>query len=49
GKLGSAVQGPWGSGRLVHTTLVNVLLTNDHRLVIGSVPEAALEAALAGH
>ncbi|MGI8776453.1 MAG: hypothetical protein ACR2LJ_03495 [Acidimicrobiales bacterium] len=49
GKLGSAVQGPWGSGRLIHTTLVNVLLTNDHRLVIGSVPEAALEAALAGH
>jgi len=48
GRLGSAVQGPWGSGRLVHTTLVNVLLTNDHRLVIGSVPEAALEAALAG-
>jgi len=49
GKLGSAVQGPWGSGRLVRTTLVNVLLTDDHRLVIGSVPEAALEAALAGH
>jgi len=49
GKLGSAVQGPWGSGRLIHTTLVNVLLTNDHKLVIGSVPEAALEAALAGH
>lgn len=49
GKLGSAVQGPWGSGRLVHTSLVNVLLTNDHRLVIGSVPEADLEAALAGH
>ncbi len=48
-KLGSAVQGPWGSGRLIHTTLVNALFTNDHKLVIGSVPEAALEAALAGH
>jgi len=49
GKLGSPVQGSWGSGRLIHTTLVNALLTNDHKLVIGSVPEAALEAALAGH
>jgi len=49
GKLGSPVQGSWGAGRLIHTTLVNVLLTSDHKLVIGSVPEAALEAALAGH
>jgi len=49
GKLGSRVQGAWGSGSLIHTTLVNVLITDDHKVVIGSVPEAALEAALAGH
>jgi len=49
GKLGSHVQGAWGAGSLIHTTLVNVLITDDHKLVIGSVPEAALEAALAGH
>ncbi|MDQ6797125.1 MAG: hypothetical protein M3011_03705 [Actinomycetota bacterium] len=49
GKLGSHVQGAWGAGSLIHTTLVNVLITDDHKVVIGSVPEAALEAALAGH
>ncbi len=48
-RLGSHVQGSWGSGNLIHTTLVNVLITDDHKVVIGSVPEAALEAALAGH
>ncbi|MGI9023877.1 MAG: hypothetical protein ACR2HV_11725 [Acidimicrobiales bacterium] len=46
-KLGSPVQGAWGSGHLVSTTLVNVLLTDDNRLLIGSVPEAGLEAAAA--
>lgn len=49
GKLGSRVQGAWGSGRLVHTTLLNVLLTDNNTLLAGSVPEAALEAAAAGH
>jgi hypothetical protein len=46
-RLGTPVQGVWGSGRMVHTTLVNVLLTDDNRLLIGSVPEAGLEAAAA--
>lgn len=46
--VGRRVQGPWGSGRLVHTTLVNLLLTDNHTLLVGSVPEAALEAAAAG-
>ena len=48
-KLGTPVQGSWGSGRFLHTTLFNVLLTDKHTLVVGSVPEAALEAAAAGH
>ncbi len=46
-RLGSPVQGVWGSGRMIHTTLVNVLLTDDNRLLIGSVPEAGLEAIAA--
>ncbi|MBA3268369.1 MAG: hypothetical protein H0T70_08960, partial [Acidimicrobiia bacterium] len=44
-RLGTRVQGSWGAGTLVSTTLVNVLLTDDNRLLIGSVPEAGLEAA----
>jgi len=48
-KIGRRVQGPWGSGRLVHTTLVNLLLTDNHTLLVGSVPEEALEAAAVGH
>ena len=46
-RLGTPVHGVWGSGRMVHSTLVNVLLTDDNRLLIGSVPEAGLEAAAA--
>jgi len=46
-RLGTRVQGSWGAGTLVSTTLVNVLLTDDNRLLIGSVPEAGLEAAAA--
>ncbi|MFN2608916.1 MAG: hypothetical protein ABR511_13680 [Acidimicrobiales bacterium] len=48
-KLGSAVSGSWGSGHLVHTSLFNVLLTDKGTLLVGAVPEAALEAAAAGH
>jgi outer membrane lipoprotein-sorting protein len=48
-KLGTSVQGSWGSGRLVTTSLVNVLLTDHNTLLVGSVPVAALEAAAAGH
>ncbi|MCA1657023.1 MAG: hypothetical protein LC713_04845 [Actinobacteria bacterium] len=48
-KVGQRVQGSWGSGRLLHTTLVNLLLTDNHTLLVGSVPEAALEAAAVGH
>ncbi|MGI9032306.1 MAG: LolA family protein [Acidimicrobiales bacterium] len=48
-RFGSPVQGSWGSGRLVRTSLVNLLLTDHNTLLVGSVPEAALEAAAAGH
>ncbi|HEY5222138.1 MAG TPA: DUF2092 domain-containing protein [Microbacteriaceae bacterium] len=35
-------------GRVISTTLVNVLLTADGRVFVGSVPVAALQAAAAG-
>lgn len=41
------VQGAFGRGRLVHTTLLTVLLTDDGRLYAGAVTPAALEAAAA--
>ncbi|GII93782.1 LolA family protein [Sinosporangium siamense] len=40
------VQGPWGSGRMVKSKLVTVLLTDDGRLLIGAVtPQTLIEAA----
>ncbi|GAA0403793.1 sigma-E factor regulatory protein RseB domain-containing protein [Microbispora corallina] len=40
------VSGPWGSGRLLRTKLLSVLLTDDGRLVAGAVtPEALYQAA----
>lgn len=42
-----AVSGSWGSGRLLSTSLVNVVLTDDGRIAIGSVTEDRLYAALA--
>jgi outer membrane lipoprotein-sorting protein len=41
GELSTSVSG----GRLLHTSLVNILLTPDGRAFIGSVPAAALQAA----
>lgn len=38
---------PVSGGRLVHTSLVNILVTADGRLLAGSVPAAALESAAA--
>lgn len=38
---------PVSGGRLVHTSLVNILITTDGRVLAGSVPAAALEAASA--
>lgn len=42
-----AVSGSWGSGRLLSTSLVNVVLTDDGRVAIGAVTEDRLYAALA--
>ena len=46
--LGAAhpVHGAWGSGRLLHTSLVSMLITNGH-VLIGAVTPAALYAAAA--
>ncbi len=45
-RAASPVSGSWGSGRLLRTSLVSVLLTNDGRLLIGAVtPEVLYSAA----
>jgi outer membrane lipoprotein-sorting protein len=41
------VSGSWGSGRLLSSTLVSALLTDDGRLVVGMVPPDLLYAAAA--
>jgi outer membrane lipoprotein-sorting protein len=41
------VQGAFGHGRMLRTTLVTVLLTDDGRLYAGAVTPAAIEAAAA--
>lgn len=44
----SRVAGTWGTGRVLHTDLVTVLLTDDRRLFVGAVDADALYSA-AGH
>jgi outer membrane lipoprotein-sorting protein len=41
------VSGSWGSGRLLHTSLANVLFLSDGRIAAGFVNPSALEAAVA--
>jgi hypothetical protein len=41
------VSGSWGSGRLLHTALANVLFLSDGRIAAGFVNASALEAAVA--
>jgi outer membrane lipoprotein-sorting protein len=41
------VSGSWGSGRLLHTPLANVLFLSDGRVAAGFVTPSALEAAVA--
>jgi hypothetical protein len=43
----TAVSGAWGSGRLLHTNLFNVLVLPDGRALAGFVTPATLEAAVA--
>lgn len=45
-RLGSAVSGPWGSGRLVTTTLVSALVLDDGTALIGAVTPERLQAAV---
>ena len=45
-KTATPVHGAWGSGKLLHTSLVSVLMTNGHVLV-GAVTPAVLESAAA--
>ncbi|MCC5578050.1 DUF2092 domain-containing protein [Microtetraspora sp. AC03309] len=44
-KSATPVSGEWGSGRLIRTKLVTVLLTDDGRLVAGAVTPEVLYAA----
>jgi hypothetical protein len=39
------VSGAWGSGRLLRTSLVSVLITDNGRLFIGAVQPSVLYAA----
>jgi outer membrane lipoprotein-sorting protein len=41
------VSGAWGSGRILHTALANVLFLSDGRVAAGFVTPSALEAAVA--
>lgn len=45
--VAKAVSGPWGSGWLVHSTLLNALFLPDGRVLAGFVTPASLEAAAA--
>jgi outer membrane lipoprotein-sorting protein len=44
---GTPVHGAWGSGKLLHTSLVSMLLTSDGHLLVGAVTPAVLESAAA--
>jgi hypothetical protein len=47
--LGAAhpVHGAWGSGRLLHTSLVSMLITSNGHVLIGAVTPSVLYAAAA--
>jgi outer membrane lipoprotein-sorting protein len=45
-KAATPVSGKWGSGRLMTTSLVNVLFLDDGRVAVGAVTPDALEAAV---
>ncbi len=43
-KATTPVRGPWGSGRLLRTTLFSVLLTSKGQVLVGAVTPAVLYA-----
>lgn len=45
-RLGTEVSGPWGAGRLISTTVVSVIVTDDGRVATGAVPQQVLVEAL---
>jgi hypothetical protein len=45
-RLGAAVSGPWGSGRILTSKLVSVLVLDDGRTLVGMVGPDQLEAAV---
>ncbi len=45
-RIGTAVDGPWGSGRLISTAVVSVIITKDGRVAAGAVPQQVLVEAL---
>ena len=40
----TSVHGAWGSGRLLHTSLLSILITNDGRVLVGAVTPSVLYA-----
>ena len=46
-KTATPVHGAWGSGRLLHTSLVSVLMTSNGHVLVGAVTPAVLESAAA--
>ena len=45
-QFGTPVSGAWGSGRLVSTAVVSVIITDDGRVAAGAVPQQVLVEAL---
>lgn len=45
-QFGTAVNGPWGSGYSISTSVGTALITSDGRVAVGAVPLAVLTAAL---
>jgi outer membrane lipoprotein-sorting protein len=45
-RIGTPVNGPWGSGRLISTAVVSVIITDDGRVAAGAVPQQVLVEAL---
>ena len=45
-RVGTPVSGPWGSGQLVSTAVLSVIVTSDGRVAAGAVPQQVLVEAL---
>ena len=46
-KSATPVSGSWGSGRLIKTSLISVLITNNGRVLVGAVTPQVLYSAAA--